>query len=244
MNKNFFQNLFLMTKTVLVYGGSGQLGSVVLSLFKSKQWKTFSLDFRQNEEANVNIVLDKTESFQMHSEKVFKELEKGGGNKINAVICVAGGWAGGNSLDENLIKNTEAMISQSVYSSIIASKIASTYLADDGLLALTGAKAALGSTPSMLAYGLSKAAVIQLTKSLADPSSGLPSKSKVVCVLPITLDTKSNREGMPNADFSSWTPLKVLAEEYFKWSNNESDVKSGSLIEVSTEKGETRFSVV
>ncbi len=29
----------------------------------------------------------------------------------------------------------------------------------------------------------------------------------VVGILPVTIDTPSNREGMPNADFSAWTPV-------------------------------------
>lgn len=81
-----------------------------------------------------------------------------------------------------------------------------------GVLSLTGAKAALGGTPGMIGYGLAKAAVHQLVKSLASADSGLPKGSKVNAVAPITLDTPANRGGMPNADFSSWTPLETLAQ--------------------------------
>jgi dihydropteridine reductase len=31
-------------------------------------------------------------------------------------------------------------------------------------------------------------------------------------IVSLTLDTPANRQGMPKADFSSWTPLSVLAE--------------------------------
>ena len=80
------------------------------------------------------------------------------------------------------------------------------------MLSLTGANAALEGTPGMIGYGLAKAAVHQLVKSLASEGSGLPAGSKVNAVLPVTLDTPGNRAGMPNADFSSWTPLETLAQ--------------------------------
>lgn len=64
----------------------------------------------------------------------------------------------------------------------------------------------------MVGYGLAKAAVHQLTKSLALTGSGLPIDSNVVAILPITLDTPMNRKWMPKADFSTWTPLEFVAE--------------------------------
>lgn len=67
----------------------------------------------------------------------------------------------------------------------------------------------------MIGYGLAKAAVHQLTKSLAQEKSGLPDDSLVVSILPITLDTPMNRKWMPNADFSTWTPTDFLAEYVF-----------------------------
>lgn len=94
----------------------------------------------------------------------------------------------------------------------ISAAIGANYLKQGGLLALTGANPALKGTPGMMGYGMAKAAVHQLTKSLAGKDSGLPDNSLVVAILPITLDTPMNRKWMPNGDFSSWTPLEFIAE--------------------------------
>ena len=51
----------------------------------------------------------------------------------------------------------------------------------------------------MIGYGLSKAAVHQLTASLAQEKGGLPKDAHVSCILPITLDTPMNRKFMANA---------------------------------------------
>lgn len=69
------------------------------------------------------------------------------GEKVDGIICVAGGWAGGNAAHKDFVKNSELMWKQSVWSSIIAANIAAEYLKEGGFLSLTGAKPALGGTP-------------------------------------------------------------------------------------------------
>lgn len=151
-------------------------------------------------------------------------------NKVDAIICVAGGWAGGNASSKDLVKNTDTMIKQSVWPSIISTRLAGQHLADEGLVILTGAKPALEGTPTMIGYGLAKAATHQLVKSMAAKGSGLPSTSVTLGILPITLDTPMNRKWMPNADFSEWTPLEYVTSLFEKWIRNQERPKSGSFV--------------
>lgn len=67
----------------------------------------------------------------------------------------------------------------------------------------------------MIGYGMAKAAVHQLCKSLAAEGGGLPKDSTVLAILPVTLDTPMNRKWMPKADHSTWTPLEYISEYYF-----------------------------
>ena len=62
----------------------------------------------------------------------------------------------------------------------------------EGCLVLPGAQPALGGTPGMIGYGMAKAAIHQLTKSLASADSGLPSDAKTFALLPITLGMYKN----------------------------------------------------
>tara|TARA_R110002050_G_scaffold267610_2_gene409332 strand:- start:1646 stop:1918 length:273 start_codon:yes stop_codon:yes gene_type:complete len=86
----------------------------------------------------------------------------------------------------------------------------------------------------MIGYGISKAATHQLIRSISGPGNGLKDGVTVVGVCPITLDTPMNRyvihsyplllflflthipftfrQGMPNADFGTWTPLQFVAD--------------------------------
>ena len=101
---------------------------------------------------------------------------------------------------------------QSVWTSAISATVGANHLKTGGYLAMTGAKPALQGTPGMIGYGMAKAAVHQLTKSLALGNSGMPENSMVVSILPITLDTPMNRKWMSDADTSTWTSLEFVAE--------------------------------
>lgn len=165
-----------------------------------------------NDLADENIIVERDQNWIDQETSILKALSNIlKDDKLDAVICVAGGWAGGNA-KQDLAKNADLMWRQSVWSSTISATIGANYLKPSGVLTLTGADAALNGTPGMIGYGMAKAAVHQLTKSLAAEKSGLPENALVVSILPVTLDTPMNRKWMPKADHSTWTPLDYIAE--------------------------------
>ncbi|XP_030385604.1 dihydropteridine reductase [Scaptodrosophila lebanonensis] len=226
---------------VLVYGGKGALGAACVEHFKNKDYWVGSIDLSENEKADVSIVVPRDSNWaEQESEIVGKVGETLNGEKLDAVICVAGGWAGGNA-KKDLAKNADLMWRQSVWTSSISATVAAQHLKDGGLLALTGAKPALEGTPGMIGYGMAKAAVHQLTRSLAGENSGLPTDAIVVAILPVTLDTPMNRKWMPKADFSTWTPLTDVAELFQKWTQSLDRPKTGSLLQLITTNGVTKL---
>lgn len=226
---------------VVIYGGKGALGATVVSHFKCKNWWVASIDLNQNQEADVNILVGKDDPLEKQQATVSSGVGSAlGDNKLDAIICVAGGWAGGNA-KKDLIKNSDLMWRQSVWSSLISAEIAANYLKDGGLLSLTGAKAALEPTPGMVGYGMAKAAVHHLVQSLSGKESGMPENSTTLAILPITLDTPMNRKWMPKADFSTWTPLEYLAETFMDWSTGKNRPKNGSLVQLVTTNSTTKL---
>ncbi|XP_075425063.1 dihydropteridine reductase isoform X2 [Ascaphus truei] len=204
-----------------------------------EQWVA-SIDITENEAASANIVVKMSDSFTEQSDQITTGIEQLlGGQKVDAILCVAGGWAGGSAKAKSFYKSCDQMWKQSVWTSAISSHLATKHLKEGGLLTLSGAKAALSATPGMMAYGMAKATVHQLCQSLGGEKSGLPTNSAAVAILPVTLDTPANRASMPDADFSSWTPLEFIAETFFNWTTGKDRPKSGSLIEVITNKGKT-----
>ncbi|XP_022915206.1 dihydropteridine reductase [Onthophagus taurus] len=226
---------------VVVYGGKGALGSKCVSFFKNKNWWVGSIDLAENTDADLNIVLGREENTADQESSVLSSISSVLGNdKLDAVICVAGGWAGGNA-KKDLIKNSDMMWKQSVWSSLISASLAANHLKDGGLLTLTGAKAALEATPGMIGYGMAKAAIHSLTKSLAGKDSGMPVDSVAVAILPITLDTPMNRKWMPKADFTTWTSLDYISELFYNWTIGKNRPQSGSLLQLVTKNSETNL---
>lgn len=94
----------------------------------------------ENSEADANILVERDADFVLQ-EKTVIEAVKGllNDDKLDAVVCVAGGWAGGNAT-KDLAKNTDLMIKQSLWSSVISASVASHFLREGGILTLTGGK--------------------------------------------------------------------------------------------------------
>ncbi|CAL8330234.1 unnamed protein product, partial [Gadus morhua 'NCC'] len=215
---------------VLVYGGKGALGSQLVQHFKSKGWWVGSIDMALNEEASDNVLVKRSECFMEQADQVTADVAQLlGQQKVDAILCVAGGWAGGKCSSKDLVKNSDLMWKQSVWTSTISSQLAALHLKTGGLLALTGAKACLTGTPGMVGYGMAKAAVHQLCRSLGEKNSGLPADAIAVAILPVTLDTPMNRKFMPDADFGTWTPLEYVSEMFFGWASGVDRPVTGSL---------------
>ncbi|XP_029918283.1 quinoid dihydropteridine reductase a [Myripristis murdjan] len=226
---------------VIVYGGRGALGSKCVQHFKSKGWWVASIDINANEDATENVLVKLTESFTEQAGQVTRDVAQLlGEQKVDAILCVAGGWAGGNCSSKDLYKNTDLMWKQSVWTSTISSHLAALHLKPGGLLTLAGAKASLSGTGGMIGYGMAKAAVHQLCQSLAGKNSGMPAGAAAVAILPVTLDTPMNRKFMPDADFSSWTPLEYIADLFYGWASGVDRPASGSLMQLLTSGGETQ----
>jgi dihydropteridine reductase len=119
------------------------------------QW-VGGIDMAENELADFNITIDRNADWVAQETQVLQKVNDAlNGQKLDAVICVAGGWSGGNAA-KDLAKNSDMMWKQSVWTSAISATIGANHLKEGGFLALTGAKAALQGTPGMIGYGMAK----------------------------------------------------------------------------------------
>lgn len=229
---------------VVIYGGRGALGAAVVKHFKANNYWVGAIDLAPVDEADSSIIVSKDANWSTQASTVISGLEAAlSGDKIDAIINVAGGWAGGNAASKDFLKNCELMWAQSVWSSTITAQAASKFLKEGGIVTLPGAQPALKGTPGMIGYGLAKAAVHQLTKSLGEEESGLPNGAVAAAILPVTLDTPMNRKWMASADFSTWTTLEFVAELFLKWTKGNDRPKSGSLVQLITKDNKTKLVV-
>ena len=83
----------------------------------------------------------------------------------------------------------------------------------------------------MSAYIASKSNVMRITESLSDEvkNSGI----SVNAVLPNIIDTPTNREAMPDADFLEWVDPSAIAEVMCFLISNQGKAVNGALIPLS-----------
>lgn len=99
-----------------------------------------------------------------------------------------------------------------------------------GRIIHTSARAALAGAARRGAYSAAKSALIRLTESLAAElrEDGITAN----CILPGTIDTPTNRQDMPNADFSRWVPAEALVEVILFLASEAAWAVSGAAIPV------------
>lgn len=228
-----------MIGRVVVYGGRGAMGSAVVTKFKESGWWVANVDKKTSELADENILVE-GETWVLQEEHVLKSVGSVlAGEKLDAVVCMAGGWAGGSPASKDFVKNSDLMWRASVWPASISASLAARHLKDGGMVILPGAAPAVGGTPGMAGYGMAKAAVHQLTQSLACKGSGLPDNCLSAAILPITLDTPMNRKWMAKADQTTWTSLEFVSSLLLKWAVGDDRPESGSLVKLVTEGGNT-----
>ena len=132
------------------------------------------------------------------------DMFKGLNTTYKAIIVTAGGWTGGNIKDNDYFEKTIQMMNVCLYPSLLGAHLASKYLDEEGLVVLTGAAAVFKEPqPEMIGYSLAKTAVHSLALNLSEQAK--ESGSRIITLLPETIDTESNRQAMPNADFTKWS---------------------------------------
>lgn len=169
------------------------------------------------------------------------------GGVYDVVVCAAGGWAGGSLKGDthDLLASVDKMYAMNLQSALATAHIAAKFLKAGGLVVLTGANAARAGTAGMIGYGVSKSATHQLAQSLQAEFTSAKSGSAVITILPITLDTPSNRSAMPTSDFTTWTPVAEVAGNFVAWTSQPHlRPASGSMLLVETKANVTSWTPV
>ena len=88
----------------------------------------------------------------------------------------------------------------------------------------------LGAGPGMVAYAMGKSAVAAITRSLAEELRA--ERILVNAIVPGVMDTPTNRKAMPDADFSSWSPLPAVAVTVANLASPRNETTTGAFVPV------------
>lgn len=210
----------LHDRVIVVTGGTGALGGSVCDTLLEAGALLDVTYMKDADKARFDEEMSAHEwRYQLHHTditsdaevtKLFAEVDEARKDKLDALVCIAGGFAAG-PIETTSAETMRAQLALNFESVFLCAREAVRRMKQHGhgRIVTVGSRAGLDAPGGMSAYVASKAAVIALTRALAAEtrSSGIT----VNCILPTTIDTPANRASMPNADHSTWTSPDDIA---------------------------------
>ncbi len=226
---------------VVVTGGTGALGSAVVAQLVAAGAEVHIPAF-EPDAAALSSHFAFTEHPQVHlrfaqdlsDEQTVVDFYAGaaalsGDAGLWASLHIAGGFAMA-PLAETSLAAWQRMMAMNATSAFLCCREASRHMPRGGRLVNVAAKPALRPVAGMVAYSVSKAAVANLTLSLAEELA--PRGVWVNAVVPSIMDTPANRAAMPDADHAAWPALSDIANTLFFLASTKNQVTRGALVPV------------
>ncbi|HUZ58515.1 MAG TPA: SDR family NAD(P)-dependent oxidoreductase [Hanamia sp.] len=226
----------MSSKIIIVTGSAGNLGQAVVKKFIGEDYHVVGTVRNLKEPENKNnINLEKVKLDLMNEGDCQKfvdgVVEKFG--TIDVAVLTAGGFSSGNLLSTNTsdIAKQYQLNFETAYN--IARPVFTQMMKQNkGRIFLIGSQAGLNTSNAKAAigYGLSKSLIFRLAEVM---NAEAKKKNVVVSVIvPGIIDTPSNRESMPEADFNNWVTVSQIADVIYFYSSDEGSVIREPVIKV------------
>jgi NAD(P)-dependent dehydrogenase (short-subunit alcohol dehydrogenase family) len=200
-------------KITLVTGAKGGLGSFVTEAFLAAGAKVIGVsrsiqagDFSHPEFHAMPAELSSGDAAQKLSDAVLAQF-----GRIDALVHVMGGFAGGKSVAETDDATFEKMLDLNYRAAFFIARAVLPQMRQQGsgrILAVAS-RQAVEPAATVGAYSASKAALVALIRTIA-----LENKDRCISantVLPGTMDTPGNRAGDPKGESSQWVQPSQVA---------------------------------
>jgi NAD(P)-dependent dehydrogenase (short-subunit alcohol dehydrogenase family) len=204
-------------RTILITGANGALGTVTVQKFLDAGYKVIAvdaaddhLDFAKNNaqfELHTVNLSDEAAAAAFADEMIAKH------GTIDGALMLAGGFAMGG-VDKTGVSELQKMYSLNFETAYHIARPLFAHMLQKkyGRLVFIGARPALvpQAGKGMVAYALSKSLLFKLAELLNAEAGNKNVVASVV--VPSTIDTKPNRESMPDADPSDWVKPQQIAD--------------------------------
>jgi NAD(P)-dependent dehydrogenase (short-subunit alcohol dehydrogenase family) len=152
--------------------------------------------------------------------------------RLDALIHLAGGFAGGHTTSETSDATWKHMLDLNLNSAFFVMRAAVPALmaVGRGRIVAVGSRTAVEPAARLSAYGVSKAALVALVRTLALELKGSGVTANIV--LPSVIDTPGNRAAMPSADPSKWVKPESIASLILWLASDEAADVNGAVIPI------------
>lgn len=205
-------------KVTIISGASGGLGQTVSRIFHQNGARLVLLGSRPESVEPLGRELGSDRVLPLganladagDAERVVATtLEHFG--RVDILLNLAGGFLGGDSVAESDPADVDKMLNLNLKTAYNLARAAVKPMIEQewGRVVNIGARDSLHGRANFSAYGLSKAALLRLTESLAAEVKQY--NVTVNAILSGAIDTPANRQAMPNSDFTKWVQPATIA---------------------------------
>ena len=204
----------LTNQVVLITGAKGGLGTLVTEAFLAEgatvvgsDRNVQDSDFPNPQFSGVAGDLTSSEAARDLADRVIRRFQR-----IDALVHVVGGFAGGQSIAETDDATWDQMLTLNLKAAIhiLRAVIPHMRMAKRGRIIAIASRQAVEPSANLSAYNASKAALVSLIRTAALENKDLGITANAI--LPSTMNTAANRKAEPGADPSKWVrPERVAA---------------------------------
>jgi NAD(P)-dependent dehydrogenase (short-subunit alcohol dehydrogenase family) len=207
-------------KVVIVAGGTGGLGHAV-SLVFLREGAAVAVPYRDQKDfdalrsaARGSVSSLESQSVDVTDEAAVTAFVNGvvsRHGRLDAMVNTVGGYVGGAKLWDLAPADFERMLAMNLRSGLVLARVASRVMLkqSSGSIVNVAARAAIDHGAGAAAYAASKAAAVAMIDCLAADLKGTGVRAN--SILPSIIDTETNRQAIPGADFSTWPKPEDIA---------------------------------
>lgn len=232
----------LAGRGVLVTGGTGALGTAVVQAFADAGASVTVSWVSERERdallAGLGLAVDRVQVEQAdvtdpESVAALCAAAARPTGRLEVLAQLVGGFAYG-PIGETEPATWHKMLALNATSAFLCAREAAKWMRPQrwGRIVTVAAVPAVDrGAANMSAYAASKAAVLNLTQSLAQElvAHGIT----VNAIVPTTIDTPANRNAMPDADRSTWLPPAAIAETILWLAGDAAGIVTGTSVMLS-----------
>lgn len=212
-------------RVALISGVSGGLGGAVTRAFPRAGFTVVGV--ARGAGNYVSADLTRPEGARAAVEEALRQA-----GRVDVLVHLMGGFAGGQPVEATDDATWQRMLDLNLNAAFYLCRavLPAMKKAGWGRILTVGSRTGVEAAANFAAYGVSKAALIALTRTLA--LEGREHGITANVVLPSTIDTPANRAAMPQADATRWVKPEAIADLLVWLASEEAGEINGAVIPI------------